>query len=132
MNASIGMEPKAVILMRKTKMNIWGREFKLEIIYDAYKGERILDTQRDALAQFIENESIVNNELDAVKKYCLKDDNMNGIETIENIFKYVIPTAIFVERSEKNRKISLLCNYKWDSEHGLTLSFVNEKLKAIE
>lgn len=118
--------------MRKIKMNIWGREFKIDVIYDVYKGEKILEIQREALERFIDNSNAVNGALDSVKRYCLKDENMVGVKTIDNIFKYVIPTAIFVERSKKSRKILLLCNYKWDYEHGLELSFENEQFKKIQ
>mgnify|MGYP004444514825 FL=1 len=81
--------------MRKTKMKIWGREFKLEVIYDVYKGESVLPEQRQALEKFVESDEAVKASLDAVKKHCLKDDNMQDVNTIDNIFKYVIPTSIF-------------------------------------
>ena len=56
-------------------------------------------------------------------------DRING--SIENIFKYVIPVSIYIERNKKKRVVSLLCNYRFDEEHGIAITYENEKLKNI-
>lgn len=117
--------------MRKVKKNVWGREFKLEVIFDAYAGEHILDVQRDALLKFLDSDNALDGTLEKVKKHCLEDENMMGCSAIDNVFKYVIPKSLFVERSNNTRKIVLICDYKWDLEHGLELTFENEKFKGI-
>lgn len=42
-----------------------------------------------------------------------------------------MPQALYVKRNEKKRVVSLLCNYRFDEEHGIALTFENEKLKGI-
>jgi len=113
------------------KKNIWGREFDLKVIFDVYKGEEILDNQNKALEAFLEADSAISSSCEELKKYCLeKDGDLIGV-SIENIFKYVIPVSLFVKRDEKKRIVILLCNYRFDEEHGLALFFENEELEHI-
>ena len=110
-------------------MTFWGRKFRLNIIFDCYSDEEIIDLQKEAEQKLddIDFES----SLKAVKKYCLEDENLQGEKEINNIFKYVIPTGIFIVRDKKKRKIALLCDYKYDPEHGIAVLFENEKYKGI-
>lgn len=116
--------------MNKT-INVWGRDFRLEIIYDVFKGEEVLDEQITALSEFLKKKDILLKDATPVKEYCLKDRGDEIGETIENIFKYVIPTSLYIKRETKKRVVALLCNYKFDLEHGLAILFENEKLKEI-
>ena len=111
-------------------MKIWGRTLKLEVIYDCYEGENITDLQKEALESFVANSKAVDDALPVLEKYCLDDEFMDQ-ERIDNIFKYAAPTGIFVIRSKNKREVALLCDYKFDVEHGLALVFENEKFKEI-
>ena len=117
--------------MNKITMTIWGRQFVLDVIYDCYEGEEITKLQQEAYDEFISNNSIVDTVLDCVKNYCLEDENMKDSDSIQNIFKYVIPKSIFVERDEENKVIVLLCDYRFDNEHGIAIVFENGAFKEI-
>lgn len=113
------------------RITIWGRHFDLKVIIDQYKGENILDNQKAALDAFIDSADRILSSYSEVEKYCMeKDADLIG-GAITNIFKYVMPIAIFVKRSEKKHMIALLCNYRFDEEHGIALIYENEKLIHI-
>lgn len=118
--------------MNKEKLTIWNREFDLEIRYDCYSGEQVLDSQKDAVSCFLKAKSKISDSLDKVKAYCLAQ---NGDEikddTIQNIFKYVAPKYLYVPRNKDKHMIAIMCNYKFDSENGLAIVFENEKFKEI-
>ena len=119
-----------VALMLNIK--IWNREFDLNVIYDCYAGEEILDEQKEALNKFSSDNKMIDSSKADVEKYCLSQNKYEiGADTIDNIFKYVIPQTIFVKRDDENHIVDLLCNYKFDEEHGISLFFKNEKLDHI-
>lgn len=116
--------------MNKT-INVWGRDFKLEIIFDVCKGEEILDNQYIALSEFLKNKDLLLNDSTPVKEFCIKDRGEEVGKSIDNIFKYVIPASIYVKRETGKRVVALLCNYKFDLEHGIAIVFENEKIREI-
>ena len=118
--------------MEKHTFSIWGREFKLDIRYDIRPGETLLPIQKEATEQFIKKADVLNRSLPQLKKYCA--DNSNGrveVQDIDNIFKYVVPSYVYIIRDKKNRKVALMRHYKFDSEHGIAMIYENEKLKEI-
>lgn len=119
---------------KKIKLKIWGHLLDIRVIYDTYKGEEILDKQKDALKKFIASSSklfeIAENE---AKKYCLKV-NRNEIteDEISNILKYIKPKSIYVKReSSKDRIVALLCAYKFNPDDGIAIVFKNEAFSKI-
>ena len=113
------------------KMTIWGRDFDIKIIYDAFTGEEILDEQKMAFEAFIaESEKLLSDPGD-VAQFCIKQNRKEIGETVTNIFKYVIPTSLLVKRDKKKRVVALLCDYRFDEEHGLALIFENERFVRI-
>lgn len=117
--------------MPKTFMKIWGRKFKLNVVYDVYEGEQILQIQEEALEKITSDSSSIDATLPKVKKYCLKSEQIGDVVEIKNIFKYVKPKALFVKRDKKNRIVALICDYKLDPDHGMAIVFKNEKLSEI-
>ena len=118
--------------MNKLKFTLWGREFNLDITYDCYSGETILETQKAAVKALAKMTDELESSLDGIKAYCLsKNKEEIGGDVIENIFKYVIPKYIFVPRNENEQIISIMCNYKFDPESGIAVVFENNKLKEI-
>jgi hypothetical protein len=117
-------------LMNKN-VNVWGREISLKIIFDVYNGENILDSQKEALDSFLKAADGVLASCEELKKYCLKRDGEHIGNSIENIFKYVIPESLYVRRIRQERDIVLLCRYQFDEEHGIAMFFENEALKHI-
>lgn len=118
--------------MNKEKTMIWGREFELEVRYDCYTGEEILDSQKDAVASFLKSEGDDALSLEQVKRYCL---SQNGEEIkdgiIENIFKYVAPKYLYVPQSTDRHIVAIMCNYKFDQENGIAVVFENEKFCKV-
>ena len=117
--------------MNKINTEIWGREFELPVIVKQFKGKEITDTQKEAVESFENNLNILNSVKDEVEKYITNNGlKENGIDKVDNIFKYVIPKSISVPKSNK-RVVAVMCNYKFDMEHGLAIIFEDEKLKEI-
>lgn len=116
--------------MNKASLEFWGRKFSLNIIFECYSGEEILDHQRESLQNFLEKNHISDDDLKKIKKYCKKNNKDEIDGDIENIFKYVIPEDIYISR-EKGI-IAIMCNYKFDLEHGIALIYKKNKLIGIE
>ena len=113
------------------KMTIWGREFNIKVVFDVFTGEEILDEQKKALEAFCAVAEKLLSDPKDIKKYCLKKNKKEIGNSIDNIFKYVIPTSLLVKRDTKKHTIALLCNYRFDEEHGLAIVYENEKLIRI-
>ena len=115
----------------KICLDVWGRKFELKVIYDVYENEEILEIQRNAFDMFIENASKILKDDSFIKKYCQDNSNNQITGDIDNIFKYVIPNSLYIMRDEKKRKVVLLCDYRYDEEHGITIGFENERISYI-
>ena len=117
--------------MNKEAFVIWGRRFELSIQYDCYGDEDILPAQEEAYALFrSEADRILFSDHD-IKRYCLEKNKEEIGKNIDNIFKYVMPVSIFVKREKEKHVVALLCDYKFDMEHGIAIVFENEKLNQI-
>ena len=117
--------------MNKEAVVIWGRRFELSIQYDCYGDEDILPAQEEAYALFrSEADRILFSDQD-IKRYCLEKNKEEIGKNIDNIFKYVMPVSIFVKREKEKHVVALLCDYKFDMEHGIAIVFENEKLNQI-
>ena len=111
-------------------LNIWGRDFELNIVFQNFPGEEVTVQQKnvvDSLHSIDFNES-----LELVKDYIMKynSEDLGGAE-ITNIFKYVIPKSVLIPRESEKRVTALMCNYKFDMEHGMAVVYENEKYKAV-
>ena len=118
--------------MSKIEINIWGRDFSLPVDYECYVGETIIPIQKEAFEKLIQHKAELLEDSSAIKEYCLKKNGSDIQENeIRNIFRYVIPSGIYVLRDSEKRSVALMCNYRFDMEHGIALLFENEKLKKI-
>ena len=113
--------------------NIWGRDFNLQIVFDCYKGETVSKEQNDALRLFVENPQLINDAKDAVIAYCIENNRAEiGSDKIENIFKYVIPQSIYIQRAPDNvHTVGLMCAYKFNPDDGLAVVFKSEKFFKV-
>ena len=117
--------------MSKVKTTIWGREFELPVIVKQFKGKDVTEIQEDAVDQLERNMVIFDSAESEVEKYILKNGlKENGISEVDNIFKYVMPKSISVPKAKK-RVVALMCNYKFDMEHGIAVIFEDEKFKKF-
>lgn len=113
------------------KLLIWNREFDLRVVFDSYD-EEVLPIQEQALEAFLKAENTIQESKKQLEKYILNDEyaEIEG-NSIDNIFKYVIPTDIYIPRTPETRTVALLCDYRFDEEHGLAIIFENEQFKEI-
>ena len=123
--------------MNKIKIAFCDREFELEITYDVFEDELLLKGQIDTLDEFLnisneDRDKLFEKVKQEIIKYIYENnkDDLNE-EKIENIFKYIIPTEIYIERNEDVHIVDILCEYKFDMEHGLAIQFENEEFKKI-
>lgn len=114
----------------KRIMKIWGRECEVEIIFDCFDDEDITLTQKKAYQDFINAfDSKMKEAYEAFEKYCKQENNCN---ISDNIFKYVVPKTIYIQRSPKDEKvIGFICYYKYDSENNIAIKFVNNTIADI-
>lgn len=117
--------------MSKCAINIWNREFDLSVIFECYSGEEVLESQKESFAMLEDNKKEVAGSLEAVKNYVRKTAGGQLTDDIENIFKYVMPKSIFVPHTMKHRTAAIMCNYKFDMEHGIAVVFENGKFKKV-
>lgn len=116
--------------MSKSVLKIWGREFELNVAYECYPGEEVLDTQR-AEFELLKTTDVVDSALESVKEYVIKTAGEQIEAPIENIFKYVMPKSVFVPHNKKSPSVAIMCNYKFDMEHGIAVVFENGKYKEV-
>lgn len=130
MNAKFVIK-EGVRLMNKT-MTIWGRQYDLPVVFDCFDNEEVLPIQEQALEAFLKAENTIQESKQQLEKYILNDEyaEIEG-NSIDNIFKYVIPTDIYIPRTPETRTVALLCDYRFDEEHGIAIVFENEQFKEI-
>lgn len=115
--------------MNELTINIWQRQLSLPIEYDVYPGESITPLQKKAVEVFIREADI--NSAKMVIEYCIHKDGNHTGERIDNIFRYVMPRYIYVPNTTKERVVAIMCDYRFDEEHGLAIVYENEVLKEI-
>ena len=117
--------------MSKSVLKIWGREFELNIAYECYPGEEVLDSQR-AEFELLKTTDVVESALESVQEYVIKTAGEQIEAPIENIFKYVMPKSVFVPHNKKSPSVAIMCNYKFDMEHGIAVVFEHGKYVRVE
>ena len=114
------------------KVTIWGRDFELRVTFDCFDDEEVLPIQEQTLEAFLKADVAIENSKKQLEEYILNDDYAElETDSIDNIFKYVIPTDIYIPRTPKNRTAAILCDYRFDEEHGIAIVFENEQFKEI-
>ncbi len=109
---------------------IWGREFDIIIDFDLYPNETVSDEQTARLKSFISNKELLSDNKN-ISEYCLKNNRNEIGSSIDNIFKYVIPTAILIPKENDRKQIFLFLDYKFDIEHGLAIVYENNQFISI-
>lgn len=114
--------------MNNITLQIWGREFTLDIDFDCYSGETVNERQYKTFDFFTkEAATLLEDAKKNVEEYILK--NQDAPSEIDNIFKYVIPTALYIPQAQEKSTIAILCDYKLDLEHGIAIVFEDGKYK---
>jgi hypothetical protein len=111
-------------LINSLDLTVWGRNFSLPIDFDCFDDEKPYKEQIAALERIMANLEWISESKATVEAYCkdkVLEDNENKKK--ENIFSYVKPDYLFVKREKKNTRVSLMCKYRYDQEHGLAVVF---------
>lgn len=112
--------------------NIWGRELDIKVIYDCYDNEEVIANQIKAYEEFAKISQIILEEVyKQLKAYCKENYKEQIEEEFDNIFKYIMPKTLYIKRSVEDRIVALLCNFKFDTEHGLAVVIKNEEVVNI-
>jgi hypothetical protein len=120
---------------KKEECSIFGREIELGVVAKAYRGQEILNVQRDAYVKYKEN---ITNYMMRVPEVLLQYylDNYEQIASTieipdkinkENINKELIVKLIRVNTLYIDRKgrYGWLCDCAWDNEHGICILLSN-------
>lgn len=116
---------------KKVSKTVWGRDKELSINYDVYSNEKVTDKQKAAAKEILSNKEFFKEAKSALERYC-KDDIKNDPDNkanMDNIFSYINPKSIYVtrEREGKDPIVGLMCNYRYDPEHGLVVMYKDGK-----
>ena len=118
------------ISMNDVNIVLWGREFHLPVSYSWYPGEQVTDSQKKSVQDFCAGNN-AGEMLEQLKKYVAdKSDGQVEVAEIDNIFRYVMPKCLYVPRTD-DLQVAVLCNYKFDMEHGIAIVFKNGKFAEI-
>lgn len=118
--------------MNKVSITIWGRAFQLPVCLECYDDEEILITQQDAYTQFFKDGDHIEQSKAFVEEYLIsKNPSAFPDRKVDSIFKYVMPTSIFVPHNKAHPYVILLCNYKFDSEHGLAIVYEDNIVRKV-
>ena len=114
--------------MHKIKTKIWDREFSLNVFYQTFDNEETSKKQVTAFSNFLNAENEIEKSKENVIAYIEKyyAENLDE-ERITNIFRYVIPKEIYVPANQETFTVAILCDFKFDMEHGIAVIFENEK-----
>ena len=102
---------------------IWGREFSLRVKFRCHSGERVIGSQIKAFEKIMGNPMWIEKSRKCVEGFCRQqvyEDDTNHKK--DNIFSYIQPDYIFIGR-EDIPNVAIMCNYRYDSEHGLAIVF---------
>ena len=123
------LQERVMVMTLMLNIKIWNRDFDLNVIYDCYAGEEILDEQKAALNKFLSDNKTIDSSKADVEKYCLSQNKYEiGADAIDNIFKYVMPEEIFVKR---DGRVAILCKYKFDEEHGIAIVYKDNAIDGV-
>lgn len=106
------------------EMIIWGREFSLRVDYETFEDETVTDEQKKTFEKFLEHSEWIDKSKKKVEEYCkervLEDDEN---QKKDNIFSYIKPQYLFVTQEKQKARVALMCNYRYDPEHGLAIIY---------
>jgi hypothetical protein len=121
----------------KEEFIVWGRSFELLVTFDVYDDEEVsehqIKTYEDLKVNYVEYFDSVKDE---IYEY-VKEDTENE-ELPDNIFKFIIPKAIVIQREDEDEgedeykmEFALLCDYKYNLDDGISVSFENGESTGV-
>ncbi len=120
------------MISEKLLLTIWGRELPIKIEYDCFDGEEITQIQKETLQKFLKKQtSIFKEAYNLLQKFCLQKYPEYFSGQFDNIFKYIKPNILYIKKAS-TRLCGLLCNFKYEQEHGLAIIIENEKVVKVD
>lgn len=114
--------------MNKIKVDIWNRSFELRVVSDENDMNSISEKQKEVIDDlFVKNKEVLE-DFSEIFEYC-KKKNKEEICS-DNIFKYVMPKYLYIIDTE-NKCVAIMCDYKFDMEHGIAVVYENDKLTKV-
>ena len=111
-------------MTKEANINIWGRDVELPVRFDCFEDETITTVQEQALETLLSNSYLIENSRQKVENYCKEQVDSDDANTQKsNIFSYIKPLYIYVTRDEPLSKVSIMCSYRYEPEHGLAVTF---------
>lgn len=113
----------------KEEFVVWGRSFELLVTFDVCDDEEVSEhqirTYEDLKVNYIQ---YFDSAKDEIYEYVKEDTGEN--ELPDNIFKFIIPKAIVIQREDEDEddykmEFALLCDYKYNLDDGISVSFEN-------
>ena len=115
--------------MNKFDLQIWNREFSLYGVLQMYPGIEVTSKQIETLNSI--NGLNLDKSLEGVQEYILEKNRNDLLETeIKNIFRYVMPKQFYIPRNPDGM-LALMCNYRFDPEHGIAVIFIDGQFKRV-
>lgn len=116
---------------------MYGRDVKLQINMDNYHGEKITKRQKEIKDSI--KDTNLSSSLSKLKQYIKDNDSDNLVEfdpkdrEIANPFRYIKPRYIYIPRYDHNneKEFHVMCDYRFDPEHGLAITYGNKKCKRV-
>lgn len=113
------------------------RTFRLNVDFNNYSDEKTTKAQKkvyDSIKKKDFSDSlshvrkyIIANNKDALMSFDSKDSK------IANPFRYIKPKSIYIPKDQKSgiSTYHVLCNYRFDPEHGIAITYENGKVKKV-
>lgn len=119
------------------EISVFGKDYDIRVVAEAYSGQEILDVQRDAYKKYKENFPKYVMQIPEILLDYYKSNYDTISERVEipekisvrNINKELIVKLIKIRTIYFDRKgaFGWLCDCAWDNEHGISIILSDEK-----
>ena len=109
----------------------WGRQVKMSVRYECSSGEEVQIIQREAFQRIVSSPRMFDEALPALEEYILRRDGNEIGCVVKEIFEFVDPKVLFIKRSDFQRVVAIMLDYRFDPEEGIAILFEDERLVSI-
>jgi len=118
-------------IIKKADVKVFGEEYTLPVKYDVFVGEKLLDSQKDALERFLGKADSLLADSDKIKSYIEHTKHV----AVNDLTNKLEPTCIYVERNDKDRYTAVLLSPLDDNGkktgESFAIEFKNEEFFRI-
>lgn len=128
--------------VKKESISLFGKSYEIRIAAEAYKGQEILDVQRQSYERYqSEYPEYIAEIPDVLLDYYISNyDSIASVVDIpkqinrENITRDLIVKLIRVKTVyfDRNGQYGWLCDCAWDDEHGISIILSTEEIFVAE